>query len=38
VVGLMVVMFGVMYFAWRDISGDGGDGLPVPVREDRIEL
>ncbi|MFN7136432.1 MAG: hypothetical protein ACK4MU_02775 [Thermomonas sp.] len=36
VVGLMVVMFGVMYFAWRDISGDGGDGLPA--REDRIEL
>lgn len=35
VVGLMVVMFGVMYFAWRDISGGGP---AAPAREDRIEL
>lgn len=38
VVALMVVMFGVMYYAWRDISGDGGNGLAVSAREDRIEL
>lgn len=38
VVGLMVVMFGVMYFAWRDICGDGGNAQPLPAREDRIEL
>jgi hypothetical protein len=36
VVGLMVVMFGVMYFMWRDICG-GGAPVAAPS-DDRIEV
>ncbi len=36
VVTMMVVMFGVMYFLWRDICG-GGQPVAAPV-DDRIEL
>lgn len=32
---MMVVMFGVMYFVWRDICGDAGG--PPEVRDDLIE-
>src|SRR3546814_2811548 len=33
---LYVVMFGVMYFMWRDVCGEGGDAPPLPP--DRVEL
>jgi hypothetical protein len=32
---LYVVMFGVMYFMWRDICGDGA--APAP-RDDQVEV
>jgi len=31
-----VVMFGVMYFMWRDVCGEEGDAPPLPP--DRVEL
>lgn len=33
---IYVVMFGVMYFMWRDVCGDAP--APAAVRDDRIEL
>lgn len=38
VVGLIVVMFGVMYFMWRDICGDGGSHASAASSDHGIEV
>lgn len=37
-IGIYVISFGVMYFMWRDICGDGVAAAPAPDRDDHVAM